>query len=78
MKIDEVLKLNDMEQSILADTEQFNCSITVKAEGKLTTTYLFDDYRVAQAVKNLLDNVRFVKKQKDILYHDTDSVREDK
>ena len=61
MIIEDVLQLQDNEQSILEQQTDFNCTIIV-AKGDKLTTYHFDDYRVAQAIINLLDNVRFVRK----------------
>ena len=61
MVIEDVLKLQDMEQTILKEQTNFNCMVTV-AKGDKLTTYHFDDYRIAQAIINLLDNIRFVRK----------------
>lgn len=61
MVIEDVLKLQDMEQTILKEQTDFNCMVTV-AKGDKLTMYHFDDYRVAQAIINLLDNIRFVRK----------------
>lgn len=61
MVIEDVLKLQDSEQSMLAEQLSYNCTVSVKQNDKLVT-YHFDDYRVAQAVINLLDNIRFVRK----------------
>ena len=61
MVVEDVLKLQDNEQSILNEQAGFNCTVSVKRNDK-TVTYHFDDYRVAQAIINLLDNIRFVRK----------------
>ena len=61
MVIEDVLKLQDMEQTILKEQTNFNCMVTIAKDDKLAT-YHFDDYRVAQAIINLLDNIRFVRK----------------
>ena len=62
MVIDDILELYDKEQAALAENEKvFNCTITISYNGK-SHKYDFDDYRIAQAVVNILDNVRFVRK----------------
>lgn len=62
MVIDDILALNEKEQAALTERGKvFNCTITVSYDGK-THKFDFDDYRVAQAVVNILDNVRFVRK----------------
>lgn len=62
MDINDILELNEKEQTALADCDnKFNCTILIDFDGK-TRKYCFDDYRVAQAIANLLDNMRFVKK----------------
>lgn len=62
MDINDILELNERDQTALADCDnKFNCSILISYNGK-THKYCFDDYRVAIAIVNLLDNVRFVKK----------------
>lgn len=62
MVIDDILELKDKEQTALAENGKvFNCTIDISYDGK-TRKYCFDDYRVAQAIVNLLDNMRFVKK----------------
>lgn len=62
MVIDDILELNDKEQAALAENGKvFNCTITISYNGK-SRKYDFDDYRIAQAVVNILDNVRFVRK----------------
>lgn len=61
MVVEDVLKLQDNEQSILNEQTGFNCTVSVTRNDKVVT-YHFDDYRVAQAIINLLDNMRFVRR----------------
>ena len=63
MDIKHILEMNDIEQKAFDDnSREFNCTIIVK-EGERKNVYSFDDYRVARAISNLLDNVKFVSKR---------------
>ncbi len=64
-----------------------NCKVIIEQQGKGVThkEYEFDDFRVATAIANLLDNIRDVKvaarcynpnNEKAFKYVDTDSAKE--
>ena len=88
------MKLNAIYGKLVTEYFDKNCSITVtRKEGKTVTTqeYFFDDYRIAYAVANILDNLTcveryyatkdnasFYDKVGEILYADTDSIGEQK
>lgn len=62
MVIDDILELNALEQAAMTENGNvFNCNITISYNGK-KHKYDFNDYRIAIAIANILDNVRFIKK----------------
>lgn len=68
------------------DNHEKNCTITiaqVMGEQVSINTYKLDDYRVATAICNILDNVRYTERHhnnynlsSDYTYTDTDSIKE--
>lgn len=88
-----VTKLADNEEKFVRkcfkhenDNHEKNCTITIaQVMGKQVSinTYKLDDYRVATAICNILDNVRYTERHynnydlsSDYTYIDTDSLKE--